>query len=1299
MAGAVFLLSGLPMMAEATNYYYDIVFGWRYNVKPKCINGYWNYNWNTITCSGSIELANGDTLTASSSITLVVSSGTLVLDGNNTIGGPTNNVDLSVPANSLSANQPNDSGSSVIYGDVTAQGNGLALKNTSVTGAVTDSSGKVSITGGTISGAVSGNGVSANGATLNGGVNGNNSNVSLSSSNVTGGVSGNAVIASTSSVINGDVNGNNGGVTLSGSTVVGNIKATGSTIDISGSTIPSGSVVGGNGVAISVGSSTIGTPTNSVSISTNNTINLSTNTTVYGNVTAGNWSTALVIDKSSSVVGVCSSDLNSLTDPGDASRSYDRCSPPTGQCTTPAFVPAGVTCYCDSFNGTKLSSAILNSTWTVSSSGSNNYAPNFTNNRLRLTSAATKEATSATLGAVFPAAGNYISVEFRQYAYGGNGADGMAMVLSDSHVTPNPGAYGGSLGYAQKTGINGFAGGWLGVGFDEFGNYSNPKEGRIDGPGFFPGVVAARGSFNGDYLNGYPFLGKSKSVAINNSVGTYYQIVVDARNYTADNHSANVQINTTGCTTDFCPAAYSSLFNVGNIYSLTPAKTINAVPDFWKLSFTGSTGDNYNIHELSGLRICALKIYPASGVPAKSFNAIDSYYWPGSDAPPLQNMDAISGDIFTKLVNSPFRLVIAALNTTLTSPATGIQSGYVASGSKKTVCVQLYDDSNSSSACGGAPILANPIRQNVLPDSVDNGVGSGGKGYWQTPEITLSKAYKKVHVQIVETSTNSCPNTPSSSLPCSTDAFSVRPAYLNFSATGLSSGDQTVATTTVVKAGANFPVSVQAYDINSVTVDSYSGAPVLDTSKIFDGVSFDAKLVKSSVSPAPLACSISAAVSGTATGNCNYGEVGYFMLNPYAIVDRTFTAVDQGIGAQDCYADTTNDAAFLNKPDGNDKIGCYFATSQKTSWGRFVPDHFEIDSATLNNRAETACASRNHDGFTYMGEPIQLAFLLTAKNSADSTTVNYDTSKVDSNSTSWARLSGATAANWIASTGGSSVSSASLNLWGANLVTPITTFPSGRILVNGGVVGSCGVPSGSFAAGVGSFSACVQLARGTSPDGPYDQFTLGVAPEDADKVTPKKKAQDGTWVDVWDLDTDGDGTYERLAFPATKERFGVLRLLSAYGSELLGLNLPMQALFYTEGGFQTNVDDNCTTVGTANVAATTLGVSALSSSLSKLQLSKGQGYLAFTTPSSASARVSGSMDVALDLGNVGDSFNTCVTSLQGSTTVTPASMPWLRGFWGPATSCRNAAAYYQDPNARLRFGSSKAPFIYMRERY
>lgn len=85
-------------------------------------------------------------------------------------------------------------------------------------------------------------------------------------------------------------------------------------------------------------------------------------------------------------------------------------------------------------------------------------------------------------------------------------ADGLALVIFDPKVIPSAGAYGGSLGYAQRSGLNGLAGGIAGFGFDTFGNFSNPNEGRIGGPGQRPNSIAIRGSMGATPTNGYAYI-------------------------------------------------------------------------------------------------------------------------------------------------------------------------------------------------------------------------------------------------------------------------------------------------------------------------------------------------------------------------------------------------------------------------------------------------------------------------------------------------------------------------------------------------------------------------------------------------------------------------------------------------------------------------------------------------------------------------------------------------------------------------------------------------------------------------
>ena len=137
---------------------------------------------------------------------------------------------------------------------------------------------------------------------------------------------------------------------------------------------------------------------------------------------------------------------------------------------------------------------------------------------LQMTSAGTNEATYAYDPTSFASANTTISAQFNYVSYGGTGADGITFFLADASQPFSVGAYGGSLGYAQKTlaggapaNINGMSGGYLGLGIDEFGNYSNPTEGRVYGTGFTPDAIAVRGPGSG--LTGYDYLGGTSSLS------------------------------------------------------------------------------------------------------------------------------------------------------------------------------------------------------------------------------------------------------------------------------------------------------------------------------------------------------------------------------------------------------------------------------------------------------------------------------------------------------------------------------------------------------------------------------------------------------------------------------------------------------------------------------------------------------------------------------------------------------------------------------------------------------------------
>ena len=258
-------------------------------------------------------------------------------------------------------------------------------------------------------------------------------------------------------------------------------------------------------------------------------------------------------------------------------------------------------CLADDFSG------VLSPDNWVTSSSSGNFTPQVINGRLRMTQAVGNQSTSATFQRLYPAANNLVTIEFDYWAYGGNGADGLAVVLSDASVTPQAGSFGGPLGYGFKPGIPGFAGGWLGFGLDEFGNFSN--EGGSTNIGRRRQAVVVRGS--GDGTSGYRYLRGTCNNGTTNTNTTCLSPLVDGNQNNPHRYRFTIDSRTAGNTLVSVErdsgSGFVSLIAPFNAQSQTNQAP---VPENFFLSITGSTGGSTNIHELDNLSICALRSLP-----------------------------------------------------------------------------------------------------------------------------------------------------------------------------------------------------------------------------------------------------------------------------------------------------------------------------------------------------------------------------------------------------------------------------------------------------------------------------------------------------------------------------------------------------------------------------------------------------------------------------------------------------------------------------------------------------------------
>jgi len=177
-------------------------------------------------------------------------------------------------------------------------------------------------------------------------------------------------------------------------------------------------------------------------------------------------------------------------------------------------------------------------------------------------------------------------------------ADGLSLVIFDADVDPvEPGGFGGSLGYAPHSDyeLPGLTGGIVGFGIDTYGNFSNPTEGRIGGPGRSPHSIAIRGSMGATRYLGYEYITGVYDLPVFSTGGA-------ANRASATVYSVEITIATDKKVTIKWKPAGGSWATLLDQYQCTLT-----CPAYAKFGFAGSTGSLYSYNEIRNFEVRPLE--------------------------------------------------------------------------------------------------------------------------------------------------------------------------------------------------------------------------------------------------------------------------------------------------------------------------------------------------------------------------------------------------------------------------------------------------------------------------------------------------------------------------------------------------------------------------------------------------------------------------------------------------------------------------------------------------------------------
>lgn len=263
-------------------------------------------------------------------------------------------------------------------------------------------------------------------------------------------------------------------------------------------------------------------------------------------------------------------------------------------------------------------------------------------------------------------------------------------------------------------------------------------------------------------------------------------------------------------------------------------------------------------------------------------------------------------------------------------------------------------------------------------------------------------------------------------------------------------------------------------------------------------------------------------------------------------------------------------------------LGATGSTGTGGAVGPFRPHHFDV-------AVTPACSS-----FSYAGQPF--AAVITARNAAGATTLNYDGSA-------------STAPNFARN----------------------VSLSEAVALGVGGFGSTAAVAPSAFSAGVGNASPAYSFSS---------------------KLTAPQSLQ------VRATDADGVGS-SGFAEGSTPLRSGRLRVFNAFGSEKQALQMQLQAEHWSGSAWALNNLDSCTALAASAVALSNhrdgKGAAAgwTTTASTSGALAAGRGTLTLSAPSGGST---GAVDVALNLGS-GAADQACLGTHPATT---GAGLPWLR---------------------------------------